>query len=119
MLHYRVLASVPACLNKHRQLAGSDRISGEKSMECNQRWYATIIRQCLELYSVMIMLQAFTCAEMSVFHHHQQGCTVTLRSVMRTRTVQDEDSAVQRDYRSTHADSQKDGDTDRFMVYRK
>ena len=43
---------------------------------------ATIIRQCLELYSVMIMLQACTCAEISVFHH-QQGYTVTLRSVMR------------------------------------
>ena len=26
---------------------------------------------------------------------------------------------VQRDYRSTQADSQKDGNTDRFMVYRK
>jgi hypothetical protein len=51
-------------------------------MECNQRWCATIIQQCLELYSVMIMLQACTCAEISVFHH-QQGYMVTLRSVMR------------------------------------
>lgn len=48
-----------------------------------KRWCAIIIRQCLELCSVMIMLQAFTCAEISVFHHHRQGCTVNLRSVMR------------------------------------
>ena len=45
----------------------------------------------------MIMLQAFTCVAMSVFHH-QQGCTVTPRSVRITETSSnsiEKDIAVQ------------------------